>query len=107
MVIGVVALLVGLIGFVSNPIFGVFGVNILQNIVHLAVGGLGVWVGMKGNARGYVQWLGIVSGILGILGFIPGISGILESILGITAATSVLHIVVGAVSLAIVYGLKK
>ena len=107
MVIGAVLLLVGLIGFVSNPIFGVFGVNALQNVLHLVGGALGVWFGMKGSAKAYNQWLGIVAGVVGVLGFIPGASDALASVFGINTAISGLHIVIAVVSLGIVYGLKK
>ena len=107
MVIGVVLLLVGLIGFVNNPILGLLGVNALQNVLHLVVGALGVWLAMKGNVKPYNQWLGIGALVVGVLGLIPGVTDILASIFGINMAISVLHILIGVVSLGVVYGLKK
>jgi hypothetical protein len=107
MVIGVVLLLVGLIGFVNNPVLGIFGVNTLQNVLHVIGGALGVWFGMKGSAKAYNRWLGIIAGVIGVLGFVPGASDALASVFGINAAISGLHIVIAVVSLGIVYGLKK
>ena len=107
MVVGVVLLLVGLIGFVNNPILGLFGVNMLQNVLHLVGGALGVWLGMKGNAKAFNMWFGVVAGVVGILGFVPGVADLLTSLLNINAQISVLHVVLGVVSLGVVYGLKK
>ena len=107
MVIGAVLLLVGLIGFVNNPIFGLFGVNAAQNALHLIVGALGVWLSMKGSAMAYNKWLGIGAAVVGVLGFVPVINGLLASIFNINAAISVLHILIAVVSLGVVYGLKK
>ena len=43
-VFGAVYVLIGILGFIlPSPLLGLFGVNVLHNIVHLAVGGL--WLG--------------------------------------------------------------
>lgn len=107
MVVGVVLLLVGLLGFVSNPILGLFGVNMLQNVLHLVGGALGLWLGMKGNAKAFNMWFGVVALAAGVLGFVPGVSDMLVSLLNVNAQISVLHVVLGVVSLGVVYGLKK
>ena len=107
MVIGVVLVLLGLIGFVNNPVFGIFGVNVLQDLLHLVVGGLGIWLAMKGSAMSFNKWLGIGAAVVGVLGFVPGINTLLTTIFGINPAISVLHILVAIVSLGVVYGLKK
>lgn len=106
-VVGVVLLLVGLLGFVQNPILGLFGVNMLQNVLHLVGGALGLWLGMKGNAKTFNMWFGIVALVVGVLGFVPGVAGLLTSLLNINTEISVLHIVLGVVSLGVVYGLKQ
>lgn len=106
-VIGAVLALVGIIGFFNAPIFGLFGVNAAQNILHLVGGAVIIWLGYKGSAKPTNMWLGYVSGGVGILGFVPGVSGLLASIFAINAAISVLHIAIGAVSLGIAYGVKE
>lgn len=107
MVIGAVLVLVGIIGFVQAPIFGLFGVNTAQNVLHLVGGAVIVWFGMKGAAKTTNTWLGYISGVVGVLGFVPGASGLLASIFAINTAISGLHIAIGVVSLGVSYGVKE
>lgn len=91
LVIGIVYLLVGLIGFIpafrgmdghtmpnlavnaqSGYLLGLFPINVLHNLVHLLVGVLGI--GAYTNyaaARGYARGLAIFYGLLTIMGLIP------------------------------------
>lgn len=51
-VIGASLLLVGVVGFISPGLFGLLpkvGYTWLDNVVHLALGALGVYVGMMGS----------------------------------------------------------
>lgn len=51
-VVGATLLLVGVIGFVSPSLFGLLpkvGYNIVDNVVHLVLGALGVYVGRMGS----------------------------------------------------------
>ena len=107
MVIGAVLVLVGIIGFVQAPIFGLFGVNTSQNVLHLVGGAAIVWFGMKGAAKTTNMWLGYISGVVGILGFVPGANSLLASIFAINTAISGLHIAIGVVSLGVAYGVKE
>ncbi len=107
MVIGAVLVLVGLIGFVNAPIFGIFGVNTAQNILHLVGGAVIIWYGYKGAGKTTNMTLGVISAVVGVLGFVPGASGLLASLFGINTAISVLHIGIGAVSLGVAYGVKE
>ncbi|MBI3035001.1 DUF4383 domain-containing protein [Candidatus Woesearchaeota archaeon] len=107
MVIGAVLVLLGLVGFVNNPILGLFGVNAAQNILHLVGGGLGIWLATKGSGKAFNMWAGVVALVVGVLGLVPGVSGLLASIFGINAAISYLHIAVGIVSLGVAYGVKE
>ena len=68
---GYVLILLGIVGFFNNPVIGLFGVNALQNVVHLIGGGLGVWLVAKGSSKSFNKWLGIIGVVLAILGFIP------------------------------------
>lgn len=48
-IFGVIFLVVGLVGFFSPSIYGLFkqGMGTVDNVVHLVYGALGVWVGWK------------------------------------------------------------
>ena len=108
MVIGVVLILLGLVGYFNNPILGIFGVNIAQDILHLVGGALILWLAMKGSAKPTNMWTGIIALVVGILWFAEGLDGgLLNSIFGINAAISYLHIAVGVVSLAVAFAVKE
>ncbi|MBI2101824.1 DUF4383 domain-containing protein [Candidatus Woesearchaeota archaeon] len=112
MVIGAVLVLVGILGFVPNPLVGspdsaLFGVNTAQNILHLVGGAAIVWFAYKGSGKPTNMWLGYVSGVVGILGFVPGANSLLASLFAINTAISGLHIAIGAVSLGVHYGIKE
>ena len=108
MVIGAVLVLLGLVGFVNNPILGLFGVNVAQDILHLVGGAVIIWLAMKGSAKATNMWVGIVALVVGLLWFAEGIDGgLLNLIFGINAAISYLHIAVGVVSLGVAYGVKE
>ena len=108
LVIGAVLLLVGLLGFVmSSPLLGLFGVNTLQNILHLLGGALGLYFGYKGSAgsvKNFNLGLGVVAIIVALLGFLT--PALVESLLNINAATTWLHVLIGATALGVGYFVK-
>lgn len=109
---GIVFLAVGVLGFVpaampGGLLFGLFHVNLLHNLVHLAFGVFGVCVGWGQCPEVCAKWctpqfyfrvVGVIYAVLAILGFIHGN----EPILGVIAsnhAGTVLHSVIAVVSL--------
>ena len=109
MVIGVVLVLLGLVGFVMQPlILGIFGVNLYQNILHLVGGAIVIWFAYQGSGKTTNMWVGIIALVVGILWFAEALDGgLLNLIFGINAAISYLHIAVGVVSLGVAYGVKE
>ena len=107
MVIGAVLVLVGLIGFFNAPIFGLFGVNAAQNILHLVGGAVLLWFGYQGSGKTPNMWLGIIAAVVGVLGFVPGANTLLANLFAINTAISVLHLAIAAVSLGVAYGVKE
>lgn len=91
LVIGIVYLLVGVAGFIPalgsdriephlevdshyRDLFGLFPVNLLHNIVHLAVGALGVLAYSSfPSARAFSRGLAIFYAILTAMGMIPAL----------------------------------
>jgi hypothetical protein len=93
LLIGIVYLLVGVLGFIpgTHPshtgapdlvvtqgygyLLGLFPINVLHNIVHLLVGILGVAAYARvETARNYARGLAIFYGLLAIMGLIPGLN---------------------------------
>lgn len=107
LILGIVLLLVGIWGFFTDSILGLFGVNMLQSIIHVVVGLLGIYAGTKGMGHGFNMWVGWGGIVLGILGFIPAIDSLLMDLLNINVAISVLHLVIGVACLGVYYGTSK
>jgi hypothetical protein len=99
LVFGVVYALVGILGFVNDPILGIFEVNALHNIVHLAVGA--VWIFASNNvdtAKMVNLTFGVVYLLLAFLGFVAG--DFMEDLLDIGSenqalADNLLHLATG------------
>jgi hypothetical protein len=99
LVFGVAYALVGILGFVNDPILGIFEVNALHNIVHLAVGA--VWIFASSNparAKSVNLAIGAVYLLLAFLGFVAG--DFMEDLLDIGSddqalADNLLHLVTG------------
>ena len=100
MIIGIILLLVGILGFVmSSPLLGIFPVNTLHNVVHLVTGLIFVWAGFSSNmsmTKGTNQWLGVIYILVGIIGFF-GVLGFL-AISGGADPDNFLHLGIGIVS---------
>ncbi len=103
-VVGVVVFLVGVVGLImGDPEGGLLGFNIdvTEDIVHLATGGLLAYVGFAGGeaqAKSIVMVIGIVYLLVGILGFIlPELFGLLPTELAVQ--DNILHLVLGALAL--------
>ncbi|MBI2578746.1 MAG: DUF4383 domain-containing protein [Candidatus Aenigmarchaeota archaeon] len=105
MVIGAVLLLVGLLGFVmSSPLLGLFGVNTLQNVLHLIGGALGLYFGYKGGAKNFNLGLGAVALVVAVLGFVT--PDLLAQMLNINMATTWLHVLIGVTAVGVGYFVK-
>lgn len=110
MVFGVVFVLVGLLGFISNPIVGAHGyffTNHTHDIVHLLVGIVMIIMSAQGEAAGAMSLtiFGVVYLLIAVLGFVMK-----TPLLGLVAyngADNWLHVVLGVVLLAAGLSLKK
>lgn len=107
LILGIVLLLVGIWGFFSMSLLGIFGVNMAQSVLHVIAGAIGIYAGTKGKGYGYNMWLGWIALVVAILGFIPGTNTLLMNWLNINMGTTVLHLAIGIVSLGVYYGAKK
>lgn len=94
MVLGVIFVVVGVLGFVpgvnhmhegtdpnltvqgpgTGHLLGLFHVNVLHNAVHLAFGVMGILMARAGKARDYCRFVAIAYGLLAILGLIPAMN---------------------------------
>lgn len=105
MAFGVVYLLIGILGFIlvadeSDKLFGAFTVNLIHNIVHVAIGGaLLVSTSTHVSAKRMNLIVGVVYGIVALL----GLAGVLvDDLLNVNLAGDYLHLVTA--TLAIFFG---
>ena len=105
-ILGVVLILVGLVGLVlgDKVWLGILNVDIVEDIVHLATGGLLAYVGFSGMdlsaARSVVLALGVVYLLVGILGFfVPTLFGLIPN--GYTVFDDLLHLALGVLGIVV------
>lgn len=95
LVFGAVYVLVGLLGFVMDPILGIFQVNLLHNIVHLAIGGALLFASKDhATAKTVSLIVGVAYLLVAVLGFVA--TDFMEDLLDINGADNILHLVSGA-----------
>lgn len=105
LVFGVVFTLVGLLGFVQDPILNLFDVDLVHNLVHLVSGIAGlasfrseIW------SKLYSQILGAVYALVTVIGFVSPSDHVL-GIIHINTADDYLHLVLAVALLAVGFGL--
>lgn len=102
---GAVLALVGLLGFVNDPILGVFEVNAIHNVVHLLSGIVllgAAFMDNGANARITLLVFGVVYAIVAVAGFAA--SGLVAPLLGDADALvydNILHVLLAVVFLAV------
>jgi hypothetical protein len=109
LVFGVVFILVGVLGFIPNPLVGpdgIFMVNTMHNVVHLVSGALllaGVYTQLGASMA--LKIVGVVYAVVAILGFVmPG--DMLLGMISMNAADRWLHVLLAIVILAAGFGLN-
>ncbi|HYF05165.1 MAG TPA: DUF4383 domain-containing protein [Patescibacteria group bacterium] len=96
-IIGIVLTLVGLLGFVNNPVLGIFPVNGLHNLVHLLSGILCLVFAFQddGKAKKFALIFGLVYLVVVIIGFAAPDAA--ASLLAIDSSDNWLHVVLSIV----------
>ncbi|MEO6223078.1 MAG: DUF4383 domain-containing protein [Vicinamibacterales bacterium] len=101
--VGAFLLIEGVWGLSSPVVFGVLATNLLHAVIHIALGAIGIWVGLKSGARKYCLFLGGLLVAVGALWFVPVVGPIITSLLNVNAAVAYLNLVVGAVALVLAF----
>lgn len=104
MILGWVLLAVGLIGFVWDPVLGIFEVDVVHNLVHLATGAFllaGAYADHGARARTFNLTLGVVYLLVALAGFVAG--GSIAAIMDINMADHWLHLALGVALLGVAF----
>ncbi|CAN5304244.1 hypothetical protein BH18ACT5_BH18ACT5_00340 [soil metagenome] len=113
-VIGIVLVVSGLLGFFDNPFVGadpdaILAADALHNIVHIATGFLGLWIGL--SKRGEALARGVIAfGVLYLVLFVvlylsPTLFGALS--IEVNNGDHVLHAVLAVVSLLVGFAARR
>jgi hypothetical protein len=106
-VLGIVFVLIGLLGFFNNPVLGLFHVNTAHNLVHI-VSGLVLLAGAYSSLGSgmALKIIGVVYAIIAIIGFfLVSADGMLLGFIAMNEADKWLHVVLAIVILAAGFGL--
>ncbi len=103
-VLGIVVIVVGVLGFFSNPVVGMngyFHTNVALDIVYIVLGLILVLCGTDAKAKLWLTIAGIVYLLLAIFGFMMMKGAMTATVFGLEVgtATNWLHLVLGAVML--------
>jgi hypothetical protein len=99
--LGVFLLIEGIWGMTSPVVFGVFTTNWLHASIHIILGILGVFTGVKGGSRGYCSFVGGLLALVGILYFVPVVGAIITSLLAVNSTVAIFNLIVGIVAILI------
>ena len=115
-ILGAVLVLVGVLGFaLPNPLLGLFGVNLLHNLVHLLTGGVllaAAFMDGGRNARLVNIILGVVYLLVAVVGFlgidaINALVGNASTDPGVALADPALHLLLAVVLLGVAFTMKE
>lgn len=104
---GIIFVIVGILGFISNPIVGsgsLFEADTVHNLIHLIIGIILLVVAKKQAAGTTLLVVGIIYLVLAIVGFFVADGSNPVQLLGIAAINSAdnwLHLVLGVVIAAV------
>ncbi len=103
-VLGIVVIVVGVLGFFSNPIVGTTGffhTNVALDIVYIILGLILVLCGTDAKAKMWLKIVGIVYLLLAIFGIVMMKGAMTATVFGLEVgtATNWLHLVLGLVML--------
>lgn len=99
LVVGAFLLVEGIWGLSSPVVFGVLTTNLLHAVIHIVLGVIGLWTGLRTGARRFCLFLGVLLVVVGALWFVPGVGSIITSLLNVNAAVAYLNLGVGALAL--------
>lgn len=106
-IIGAFLLIEGIWGETSDVVFGVLTTNRIHATIHILLGIVGIYTGLKGGSRGFLIFLGILLAAVGALWFVPGVNELIVSILNVNQTVAVFNIIVGIASLIIAFASNR
>ena len=105
--VGILLLLQGIWNLIDPPFLGIFTSNPLHAIIHVVLGIIGIWTGLRSGAYTFLIFLGILLLTVGLFFFVENARGLLIDLFNVNEAVAWLNIGIGALSLlAVIIGRK-
>jgi hypothetical protein len=101
-------LVVGILGFIMpSPLLGLFEVDMLHNVIHIASGAIGLIAVNMGHfpARMYLILFGLVYLVVAVIGYVQQTTVL--GLITVNMADNVLHAAIAALCLVVGFGSKK
>jgi hypothetical protein len=83
----------------SPVVMGAFSSNVAHGVIHIALGGFGLFAAMRGHASTFLTLAGALLLIVGVLWFIPATRHWPSDTLNVNRAVAVFNVIAGGVSL--------
>jgi hypothetical protein len=91
-ILGIIFLALGVIGFFNDPVFGIFEVNTMHNVVHLLLGGIALYCSSSRDKTAVGGKILTFANILLIVSMMPVSSHQMVMGLDVNPADHLLHI---------------
>ena len=109
-IISIVALLIGVFLLIegvwvefSDVVFGVLTTNRIRATIHILLGLVGVLTALKGGARSFLIFGGLIIALVGALWLLPPTNPLMVNILAVNQPVAILNIIVGSVALLVAF----
>lgn len=107
LLIGIFLLLQGIWNLADPPFLGIFTSNLFHAVIHVVLGIVGIWTGLRSGAYTFLIFLAILLVTVGILFFIESARDLLIGLFNVNKAVAWLNITLGGLSLlAVIVGRK-
>ena len=99
LIIGAFLLIEGIWGEFSDVVFGVLTTNRVRASIHIVLGLIGVFAALKGGARMFLKFGGLISALVGLLWYLPPTNSLMVNILAVNQPVATLNIIVGGIAM--------
>lgn len=103
LLIGIFLLIEGIWGEFSDVVFGVLTTNRIRATIHILLGLVGIMTALKGGARSFLIFGGLIVALVGVLWFLPPTNSLMVDVLAVNRPVAVLNVIVGAVALLVAF----
>ena len=99
LLVGILLLLQGIWNLIDPPFLGIFTSNLLHAVIHVVLGIIGIWTGLRSGAYTFLIFLGILLLSVGLLFYVEAARELLVDLFNVNEAVAWLNIGIGSLSI--------